>query len=48
MKIVQYIPITKDISAIELVELFVYYIIKDFGILIGITLDRGFIFTSNF
>jgi hypothetical protein len=35
-------------SIIELVELFVYYIIKDFSILVGITLDKGSIFTSNF
>jgi len=47
-KITRYIPITKEISIIELIELFVYYIIKDFSILVSITLDKGSIFTSNF
>jgi len=34
---------TKDILVIELIELFIYYIIKDFNILVSITLNKGFI-----
>jgi len=44
----QYIPITKEISAPELAELFVHYIIKDFGTPAGITSDRGSVFISKF
>jgi hypothetical protein len=47
-KMVQYIPTTKEISAPELAELFVYYIVKDFGTPADITSDRGSVFTSKF
>ncbi len=48
IKIAYYILIIKEINAAELVELFLLYIIKDFGILVGIILDRGLVFTSKF
>lgn len=44
----RYIPTTKDIDAPELAELFMLYIVKDFGIPSGMTSDRGTVFTSAF
>jgi hypothetical protein len=48
MKIAQYIPTTKKVLAPELVKLFMYYIIKDFGIPIGITSNKESVFISKF
>ena len=44
----RYIPTTKEVSAPELVELFVYYIIKDFGMPAGIISNRESVFISKF
>ncbi len=43
-----YILIIKEINAVKLIKLFILYIIKDFGIPVGITSDRGLIFISEF
>jgi hypothetical protein len=48
IKIARYIITIKDIIAVELIELFILYIIKDFSILKGMTLDRGPVFISKF
>jgi hypothetical protein len=48
IKIAHYIITIKDIIAAELIELFILYIIKDFSILKGITLDKGPMFISKF
>jgi hypothetical protein len=48
MKIVYYIVIIKEIIVLELLELFILYVIKDFKILISITFNKGSIFTSKF
>ena len=48
IKLARYIPTTKDIIAPELAKLFILFIIKDFSIPRGITLDRGSVFTSHF
>jgi hypothetical protein len=47
-KLARYIPITKDIIALELAKLFILFIIKDFNIPKGMTLDKGSVFTSHF
>ena len=47
-KLARYIPTTKDITALELAELFILFVVKDFSILRGMTLDRGSVFTSHF
>ena len=47
-KLARYIITIKDIIAPELIELFMLYIIKDFGIPKGMTLDRGPVFISKF
>jgi transposase InsO family protein len=47
-KLAQYISITKEITAAKLAELFVLYVVKDFGIPLGMTSDRGSVFTSKF
>ena len=48
MKLARYIITIKDITAMELIELFILYIVKDFSILKGMTLDRGPVFISKF
>ena len=48
MKMAWYILITKEILAPELAELFVYYIIKDFGIPAGIISNKESVFISKF
>jgi hypothetical protein len=48
MKIIRYILIIKEILAPELVKLFIYYIIKDFNILIDITSNKKSVFISKF
>ena len=40
-KVARYIPCTKKITAPELAELFMVKIVKDFGTLASIVLDRG-------
>jgi hypothetical protein len=40
--------ITKEITVLKLIELFILYIVKDFSILVNITLNRGLVFTSKF
>ena len=47
-KLACYILITKDIIALELAKLFILFVIKDFSIPRGITLDRGSVFISYF
>ena len=47
-KLVRYIRTKKTIDILELANLFVYYIYKDFGCPKGIILDRGSVFTSKF
>ncbi len=47
-KIARYVLIIKEINATKLAELFILHVIKDFGILAGIILDRGLVFTSKF
>ena len=47
-KMARYIATTKEITAPELAELFVLHVVKDFGILAGMTSDRGSVFTSKF
>ena len=44
----RYILITKEISAPELAKLFIYYIIKNFGIPAGITSNKESVFISKF
>jgi hypothetical protein len=48
IKLARYIITIKDITAIELIELFILYVVKDFSILKGMTLDRGPVFISKF
>jgi hypothetical protein len=48
MKLARYIITIKDIIAPELIELFMLYMIKDFGIPKSMTLDRGPVFISKF
>jgi hypothetical protein len=48
IKLARYIVIIKDIIALELIELFMLYIIKDFSIPKGMTLNRGPVFISKF
>ena len=38
----------KEIIVLELVELFILYIVKDFKILTGIMSNRSSVFTSKF
>ena len=38
----------KEIIIIELIELFVLYVIKDFSTLVSITLNKDSVFTSKF
>ncbi len=47
-KMARYISTTKDITAAELAELFILYVVKDFGTPAGITSDSGSVFTSKF
>jgi hypothetical protein len=47
-KMARYILTTKEINAVELAELFMLYVVKDFGVLSGMTLDRGLVFISKF
>lgn len=47
-KMARYILITKEITVPELAELFVLYVVKDFGVPAGMTSDRGSVFTSKF
>ena len=44
----RYIPTIKKILAPELIKLFIYYIIKDFSIPVGITFNRGSVFINKF
>ena len=48
MKIARYIIIIKEIIVLELIELFILYVIKDFKIFTGIMFNKGSIFTSKF
>ena len=48
MKLARYIITIKDIIAPKLIELFILYIIKDFSIPKGMTLNRGPVFISKF
>ncbi len=48
IKLVRYISTIKGIDVIELAELFLLYIVKDFGVLEGMTLDKGLVFISKF
>jgi hypothetical protein len=48
MKIVYYIVIIKEIIILKLVELFIFYVVKDFKIFISIIFNKGSIFTSKF
>jgi hypothetical protein len=41
MKMACYIPVNATIDALELAEVFVNTIFKDYGALVGITSDRG-------
>jgi len=43
-----YIPSTKLLTSSALVELIFYYILRVYGLSIGIVLDYSLIFTSNF
>ncbi len=43
-----YIPIIKDINALELAKLFMLYIVKDFEISSSMTLDYSTVFISVF
>lgn len=47
-KMARYIPVNKTIDAPELAELFVHYVVRDFGCPEGITSDRGPQFKSKF
>ena len=47
-KMARYIPCTKTINASGLADLFISHIVKDFGVPMGITTDRGPQFASNF
>ncbi len=47
-KMARYILTTKEINAAELAELFMLYVVKDFGVPSGITSDKGLVFTSKF
>ena len=46
-KMVQYIPCTKDIDALELVKLLIAEVYSKFGALRSIVSDRGSLFTSR-
>jgi hypothetical protein len=48
IKIAWYLFIRKIINAIELIDLFINYIFKDFKCPKGITSDKGLIFISKF
>ena len=48
MKLAQYIPIRKTIDTIELTDIFIHHIFKDFDCPKGITSNRGTVFTSKF
>ena len=47
-KLAGYILTRKNIDILELADLFVYYIYKDFGCPKGIILDQESVFTSKF
>ncbi len=47
-KLAQYIPVRKTIDAIELIDIFIHYIFKDFSCPKGITSNKGTVFTSKF
>lgn len=44
----RYIPTNKTYLVIDLVDLFIDKIIKNYSMLRGIVLDRGLVFTSTF
>jgi hypothetical protein len=48
IKLARYIITIKDITAAELIKLFILYVVKDFSILKGMTSDRGPVFISKF
>ena len=48
MKILRYIPTTKKINAIKLIDLFYTKIALKYGKLYSIITNRGSIFTSTF
>jgi hypothetical protein len=48
MKLARYISTRKTINILELADLFIQYIFKDFGSPKGITSNRGSVFTSKF
>ncbi len=48
MKLAQYIPIRKTIDIVELIDIFIYYIFKDFSYPKGITSNREIVFISKF
>ena len=45
-KMARYVPCSKTITALELADLFVLEIVRNFGILEGVISDRGSLFTS--
>ena len=47
-KLAQYIPVRKTIDIVELVDIFIHYIFKDFSYSKGIISNRGIVFTSKF
>jgi hypothetical protein len=47
-KMARYILTTKTVTATELAEIYINEVLWFFGLLLGIVLDRGSLFTSQF
>lgn len=43
-----YIPVTKTITAVDLAEVFIQKVVRNYGVLVGIVSNQGSVFTSKF